>query len=147
MDAGAEELNFAIIRLARRHRYRASQLLGRHGLHPGQEVILCILADQGEQSQAKLAALLEVEPPTVHRSLISLEQAGFVQRRPSPSDGRMTLVSLTGSGREAETQVAAAWAQLGRETVSGFSDRDRRALLRLLDRAGANLNNPDVRDC
>ena len=146
MDAEADELNFAIIRLARRHRYRAGQLLGRHGLHPGQEAILCILAEQGEQSQAKLAAVLEVEPPTVHRSLISLERAGFVQRQPSPSDGRITLVSLTGSGRQAETQVAAAWAQLGRETVSGFSDSDRRALLRLLDRAGANLNDPDVRD-
>lgn len=141
------DLNVAVVRLARRHRYRAGQLLGRLGLHPGQERLLRALAEMGELSQAQLAVTLEIEPPTVHRSLLSLERAGLVQRSPSPRDGRITLVSLTPTGRETQHEVAADWARLARETASGFTAGEQATLVHLLDRASANLADPGVRDC
>ncbi len=144
-DAGKDDgLNRAIIRLARRHRYRAGRLLSAFGLHPGQEAVLRLLSEQGEQSQAALAAGLEVEPPTVHRSLLSLERSGLVCRRPSTLDGRITVVSLTDAGRDVHSRVAAAWEQLCSETGAGFSEEERGALVRLLDRASANLTDPGV---
>lgn len=147
-DGDQHDLNWAIIRVARRHRYRAGQILGPVGLHPGQEAVLRLLNDRGEQSQAQLAAGVEVEPPTVHRSLLSLERAGLVCRRPSQSDGRITVVSLTDAGRVAHTEVAAAWRQLASETAAGFTAAERRDLVRLLGRASANLSDSVVTgDC
>lgn len=147
-DGEHEDLNWAIIRVARRHRYRAGQILGPVGLHPGQEAVLRSLNDEGEQSQTQLATMVEVEPPTVHRSLVSLERAGLVCRRPSERDGRITVVSLTEAGRVAHAEVAAAWQKLAAETTAGFTAAERAELVRLLGRAGANLGDPDiVGDC
>ena len=65
-------------------------------------------------------------------------------RRPSKLDGRITVVSLTDAGRDVHLEVAAAWRQLASETAAGFTAAERGDLVRLLDRASANLTDPGV---
>jgi DNA-binding MarR family transcriptional regulator len=134
-----DDLNYAIVRLARRHRYLAGVLLAELGLYPGQEGVLHLLWERDGRHQAELAAALGVEPPTVHRTLGSLEAAGFVVREPMPGDARAKVVRLTQRGRSLQPRVAAAWAELEARTTLGLSVRDRRILLRLLTCAADNL--------
>lgn len=136
---GTEDVNYAIIRLARAHRTRAGALLGRFGLHPGQEVVLTRLAEQDGRTPAELAACAGVEPGTMSRTLSALERAGYLTRESSCLDRRAVHVRLTRKGRAVQTEIEAAWGELAAETTAGLSDADRQTLIELLTRAQANL--------
>jgi DNA-binding MarR family transcriptional regulator len=113
----ANTLNEAIRAIGIRHRALAGALLAPLGLHPGQEVLLLEL-DQGPRSQAQLAVASGCEPPTITHSVRKLEAAGLVVRRPSPSDGRVTIVELSEHGQAVLPGLKAAWQQLAEHTVA-----------------------------
>jgi DNA-binding MarR family transcriptional regulator len=117
----ANAINDAIRAVGIRHRALAGALLAPLGLHPGQEVLLLELAEQGPRSQAQLAVASGCEPPTITGSVRKLEAAGLVRRRPSPTDGRVTIVELSDAGYALMPRLKAAWLQLARETVAGLS--------------------------
>ena len=114
----AHALNEAIRAVGIRHRALAGALLAPLGLHPGQEVLLLELAKQGPRSQAQLAQASGCEAPTITNSVRKLEAAGLVVRRPSPTDGRVTLVELTEHGHQLLPRLEAAWQQLAERTVA-----------------------------
>lgn len=138
-DCSAGALNHAVIALARAHRNAAAALLGRHGLHPGQEVLLMLLWRRDGQGPRELASRLGVEPPTVTKMLGRLEQAGLVVREPSPCDRRAVVVRLTAPGRGLRADVERVWRELEDTTVAGFTGAERADLLGLLQRAARNL--------
>lgn len=113
----AHALNEALRAIGIRHRALAGALLAPLGLHPGQEVLLLELDEQGPRSQAQLAEASGCEPPTITHSVRKLEAAGLVVRRPSPNDGRVTLVELSDQGRQLLPALKAAWQQLAERTV------------------------------
>ena len=122
----AKQVNDAVRALAMRHRAAAADLLAPLGLHPGQEVLLLELHAHGERTQAQLAAASGCEPPTITGSVRKLESAELVVRRPSPTDGRATIVELSDRGRSLMPALEAAWCELAERTLSGLSsDRDR----------------------
>ena len=53
---------------------------------------------------ADLARAEFVKPQSMGTTLADLEQAGLVQRRPHPTDGRQVLFELTAEGVEARRQ-------------------------------------------
>ena len=122
MDFGqAEAVNTAIRSIGIRHRALADALLGPLGLHTGQEVLLLELHAKGSRSQGQLAVSSGCEPPTITGSVRKLEAAGFVVRRPSPTDGRVTIVALSDQGQALMPKLKAVWQQLAEQTVAGLS--------------------------
>ncbi len=122
----AKRVNDAVRSLAMRHRAAAAQVLAPLGLHPGQEVLLMELSAHGTRTQAQLALASGCEPPTITGSVRKLESAGLVVRRPSPTDGRATIVELSDRGRSLVPALEAAWCELAERTVAGLStDPDR----------------------
>ena len=113
----AHALNEAIRAIGMRHRALAGALLAPLGLHPGQEVLLLELAEQGARSQAQLAQASGCEAPTITHSVRKLEAAGLLVRRPSPTDGRVTLVELSTRGQQLIPALKDAWQQLAERTV------------------------------
>ncbi|MBX9719393.1 MAG: MarR family transcriptional regulator, partial [Microbacteriaceae bacterium] len=71
---------------ARAHRRRAAAALAPLGLHPGQELLLSILAKRGSATQVQLARILGVEPPTIAKMVGRLEAAGVAERAADPRD-------------------------------------------------------------
>jgi DNA-binding MarR family transcriptional regulator len=61
---------------------------------------MAVLLNEGDLLMGELAAHERVQPPSMTRIVNSLEQRGFVARRPDPRDGRQCLVTLTPAGRE-----------------------------------------------
>jgi DNA-binding MarR family transcriptional regulator len=117
----ADELNEAIRAIGIRHRALAIAALAPLGIHPGHKAMLLELESQGPRTQAQLADASGYEPPTITMSVRQLEAAGFVLRRPSPTDGRATIVELTGKGRALLPRLRTAWHAVAEQTVAGLA--------------------------
>ncbi len=138
----AAALNTAIRSIGIRHRALADALLAPLGLHTGQEVILLELDAKGPRSQAQLAISSGCEPPTITGSVRKLESAGLVVRRPSSTDGRVTIVELSDRGRALLPDLKAAWAQLAEQTVASMSSTPTVQLTDVLTDLAASLATP-----
>ncbi|MGN6742007.1 MAG: MarR family winged helix-turn-helix transcriptional regulator, partial [Amnibacterium sp.] len=64
-----------------------------------QTSLLSRLDRDGPRTASELAAAEGVRPQSVAASIATLEERGFVTRRPDPDDGRRQTVSLSPSGR------------------------------------------------
>lgn len=127
--------------LARAHRAMSQELLRETGLSAGQELIVMRLFDSPPQSQAELTRWLGVEPPTTAKMLARMEKAGIVERVPSETDRRVTLVSLTDEGRAIHGRVENVWGDLERVTVAGLAPAEVQELERLVRHMLSNLQN------
>ncbi|MCP2282115.1 DNA-binding transcriptional regulator, MarR family [Promicromonospora umidemergens] len=129
-------LSLAVFSLARAHRALAADLLRPLGLHPGQELLLMFLWEHGPQRQTDLAEHVATDSASMTRTVQRLERAGFVRRRPSPDDRRVTLVEPTPASRALQPRVAGIWARLEQATAGGLSRSEREdatTLLRALE--------------
>jgi DNA-binding MarR family transcriptional regulator len=123
----ASELRMQVMRLRRR---LASER------HPGNDLSLSAMAvlgalyRQGDQPIGALAALEQVQPPSMTRTINCLEEGGYVTRRPHETDGRQILVALTDRGREmllADRDRRDAWLAV---QLSELTKEERDALRR-----------------
>ncbi|MBL1104362.1 winged helix-turn-helix transcriptional regulator [Streptomyces sp. 5-8] len=137
--AGSGPISHAIFRLARLHRMFAGQLLRRIGLHPGQELVMMHLWELGARRQADLVRLLDSDAATMTRTVRRLEQAGFVRRRPDPTDKRASLIEPTAASHALRREVERVWSQLEDISTAGLSDEERAAALLTLERLEQNL--------
>ena len=96
-DAAAQ-LRLGIVRTARRLRQEAAA--EATGLTPTSTSALATIERHGPLTPSELAKLERVQRPTVTRTLGCLEREGLVARTPDPADGRSSLVSVNGAGRE-----------------------------------------------
>ncbi|MFE6909634.1 MarR family winged helix-turn-helix transcriptional regulator [Streptomyces erythrochromogenes] len=137
--AAGGPISHAIFRLARLHRMFAGQLLRRIGLHPGQELVMMHLWELGPQRQIDLVRLMDSDAATMTRTVRRLEQAGFVRRRPSPTDKRASLIEPTAASHALRQEVERVWSQLEELSAAGFSDAERADALATLERLEQNL--------
>ncbi|MEU7314029.1 MarR family transcriptional regulator [Streptomyces sp. NPDC007083] len=137
--AGSGPISHAIFRLARLHRMYAGQLLRRIGLHPGQELVMMHLWELGAQRQIDLVRLMDSDAATMTRTVRRLEQAGFVRRRPSPTDKRASLIEPTAASHALRREVEQVWSQLEDISTAGLSDGERADALAALERLEQNL--------
>ena len=107
-------------------RYRRDRTL------PTSQVSALVLIDtDGPLTTSRLAALEHVRPQSMAHTVGQLQDAGFIQRKPDPADGRKVLLDLTPVGRatlaelraEGESWVAGALA-------AGFTAEERAELSR-----------------
>lgn len=94
----AARLRLAIVRTARRLRQEAAG--AEEQLTPTAAAALASVERHGPLTPSELAAIERVRRPTATRTLRALCDAGLVERTPDPEDGRSSLLSATGTGRE-----------------------------------------------
>ena len=131
---------FRLLQAAKAQRARSGTHLTRIGLHPGQELVLKVLADSDGRTMSQLAMALGVQPPTVTKMVTRLSSQGYVRRQVSDTDGRLARVHLTEEGRELVAAVDKAWKRLEREAMTGMDDKDRKKLRKLLRQVEKNLS-------
>jgi DNA-binding MarR family transcriptional regulator len=69
------------------------------GLTPTTGAMLATIGRVGPLTLGELAAHEQVAPPTITKVVGKLEDAGFVDRVPDPTDKRVCRVVLTAAGR------------------------------------------------
>lgn len=137
--AGLGPVSHTIFRVARLHRAYAGHLLRSTGLYPGQELLMMRLWDEGPQRQVDLVRLLGSDAPTMARTVRRLESAGFVQRSPSPTDGRATIIEATAASLPLRSAVAEVWQALEVATVASMGPAERANALETLRSLERNL--------
>ncbi|MBG0740501.1 winged helix-turn-helix transcriptional regulator [Paeniglutamicibacter antarcticus] len=137
--AAGGPISHAIFRVARLHRMLAGSLLRNTGLYPGQELVMMHLWDQGEQRQVDLVKVLDSDAATMTRTIQRLERAGFVRRRPDPTDARASLIEPTPASMHLRTELNEIWQQLERLTVGPFDPTHQEAALASLEELEHNL--------
>lgn len=140
LPCGADgPLNLAIVRVAKLHHQLARQVMRETGLHPGQELIMMHLWENGPQRQIDLIRPLGSDAATMTRSVRRLERAGFVRRSPSPTDGRSIIIEATQASQALRAQVENLWPRLEQLTTDGLTDDERASVGALLGKLADNL--------
>jgi DNA-binding MarR family transcriptional regulator len=122
---------------------RVHALLGGLGVYRGQPPALRALWAQEGLTHSELAHLLHVKPPTITHMIQRMERAGFVQRRPDPTDERVSRVYLTDAGRAIQDEIQRVFRELEAEVFAGFAPEEQVLLRGLLLRVRENLMRGD----
>jgi MarR family transcriptional regulator for hemolysin len=80
-----------------------------------------------------LSARLNVQWPTLVRTLTNLETEGLVRRLDNPDDGRSRLIELTQEGRDMLDRIQPIMDPIRAEVLSDLNDEDVTEILRMLD--------------
>lgn len=128
------------------------RLLGRHfdqlsrgqlGLSRAQcRIIGEIARDESGRpwTQVELAQRLDLTPMGVATLCDRLAAAGWITRRPSPTDRRANIIELQPQAEEAFDKALAVSDVINDKALSGFSDEERQLLLGMMQRVRANLH-------
>jgi DNA-binding MarR family transcriptional regulator len=121
----AHDLRLAVMRLSRRLRtQRVNTSVTLTHL-----AALSTLQRHGPMSPGELAAHERVQPPSMTRVVVALENMGLVTRTPHPTDGRQVIIDLTPAAEELladEARAREAWLAGRLQDLSA----DERAVLR-----------------
>ena len=110
-----------------RRRLRALALVD--DLSPSQAAVLTRLHQKGPSSTRALASAEAVSHQAISAILAVLDNRGFIQRSPDPTDGRRQLISLTDAGvAQAEDTIGAREEWLARALQDRLTEDQRRAV-------------------
>lgn len=127
--------------VARRWRSRLDERLKPMGMSIARWGALYWLGQQTEGvSQAALADLAGVEPPTLVRVIDQLEAQGLVERRVSSSDRRINLLSLTEAAYPLVALIEAEAERLRVELLADLTFDEYETAMGLLGKLRAKLD-------
>jgi DNA-binding MarR family transcriptional regulator len=134
-----ETIGYLLVQIARAHRAKAQGLLARHGLYPGQEILLMHLGDCDGLMHSEIAQRLDITPATVSKIVDRMEVGGLVRREADPADQRISRVYLTAHGQKLNKPIEAVWAELESVSFANMTTEERILLRRLLMQVLKNL--------
>lgn len=131
-----EALSEVMVRLTRAGHAMRVQLASRahDGIEWAAYALLFQLVQEGPCRSSALAEAAGVDPSTVSRQVAQLVEAGLVERRPDPVDGRALLLVATGAGRELYAAKRERRIDTFARIVDGWPARDVRLLTELVAR-------------
>lgn len=83
-------------------------------------------------SQAELARVVAIEPPTMVRTIDRMVRDGLVSRVPDSADGRISRIHLTDRGRALRDDLVPKAAAVNEANLARLSQSEGRTLHRLL---------------
>jgi MarR family transcriptional regulator for hemolysin len=114
--------------------------LARHGLHPGQDVVVWLLGRHPDGLTVReIAEQLGLDGPSVTRSLARLDKQGWFTRQPVPGDRRQVLIVPTRRAVELVGPVEESWSAVARTACAGMTGKEQRLFLDSLDDVVTNL--------
>lgn len=144
----AEKLGPALLIAGRLVRRRLEAALAEAGLDltPAQAKVIVMLHLHGPLSQQALAALTDVEPSTLVRTLDVMEREKLAVRGPNPKDRRAYRVSLTELGQRRVPHLFALWDGIENDLATVLPGADRDAAREALGRVIAALTGDSSSD-
>lgn len=125
--------------IMRFHFLRMHDLLERYELYPGQPPLLIFLFEEPGQSQSQLAAKMQIKASTTHVMISRLEKSGFVEKKYSESDKRLSKIYLTEKGYSVCKELKDCEKQLDNDYVQNLSIEEQIVLKRLLIQVRENI--------
>ncbi|MEL6920235.1 MAG: MarR family transcriptional regulator [Pseudomonadota bacterium] len=144
-DADETSLLDLLQEVARHAKTKTARHLADTGAYAGQERIFMTLAHDGAMPPGQLAAKLNVKPPTITKTIIRLEEQGFVKRQAAADDRRQVVVSLTEEGQRVFGKIRAAMREAEKDVFDGLRKKERRELGEILNNLNLHLLGKGVR--
>jgi MarR family transcriptional regulator, organic hydroperoxide resistance regulator len=119
-------------------RARVDRSLQGLGLRLGQYQVLRHLWEQDGLTPREIADRLDVEMPTVTRTVQRMVRDGLVMRQAHPADARSVRIYLTKRGQDLHSTLATIVEEETERSLRGFSTQERASLVRMLDRISEN---------
>ncbi|HTX55536.1 MAG TPA: MarR family transcriptional regulator [Candidatus Acidoferrales bacterium] len=119
-------------------RARLDRSLQRSGLRLGQYQVLRHLWESNGLTPREIADRLDVEMPTVTRTVQRMVRDGLVERRAHPADARSVRIYLTRRGDELRQMLAEVMNEETEHVLRGFTPNERAAFVRMLERVADN---------
>ncbi|AWE07067.1 MarR family transcriptional regulator [Lysinibacillus sp. 2017] len=120
--------------LFQQNRYLVNQLndvLKNHGLFNSQWTILFLLHENGPMSLTSIWKYLNVEAPTITRTVSRLEVLGWVERQQG-IDKREKIITLTPYANEQFPTVEASVLAFEQQMIQNLNNEDQQLLIHLL---------------
>lgn len=141
MESDARRAWFAVgtLLLSNEMQQTAEQVARASGLRQTGSLRALLTLDDEPRPMRGMATALQCDASYVTGLVDDLEGAGYVERRPSPTDRRVKLVTLTEAGRRARDTARHA---LGEPPafLARLSDADHADFARVMDRVMAALD-------
>jgi DNA-binding MarR family transcriptional regulator len=83
---------------------------------------LFILKDNGESSISEISIHAIAKLSTITKIVYRMKADGLVNTNPCPSDGRVTLVSLTDAGRQTIEQIQVSTSDIFKNSFKGLTE-------------------------
>lgn len=131
-----ESLGYLVNRAARVMAQQLADELRGSGVAIGQWAVLLFLWSEDGLSQADLARVVAIEPPTMVRTIDRMVRDGLVERRPDPTDGRISRIHLTDRGRALRDELVPKATAVNQRTLAKLSADEARVLADLLKKIG-----------
>ena len=140
----------AIVRIGRigASREAARNRAERSGVHLSRPAIslLATLHASGPVRLSRLSDLADLEAPLVSREIARLCEGGYVKRSGDPTDGRASIVELSGKGRRTYAAYREATDEIVVEAFAKWKAAEIRTLADYLERVVADVTRrPETR--
>ncbi len=129
-----QSFGFLLQLLARRNREDMSDRLEKVGLEFRFFPYLMFLLARDGQSQRELGSHISDPEYQTSRNLDAMGKAGLIERRPSPTSRRTTLIFLTEKGRKTAESLPGMIRKANDEFLSALSGTERSQLENLMQK-------------
>lgn len=119
---------------------RAHAKLGDLGLSPGAYNLLRVLKNRSDMTIADLRKALHVESATVSTLVVRMERDGLLEKTPSPSDKRASLLKATPHAIDLLHRADQIMVVEASDMTHRLTDGDQVHLISLLERVLENLS-------
>jgi DNA-binding MarR family transcriptional regulator len=123
---------YLVNRLARSMAGQLAEQMRPAGVGIGQWAVLLFLWARDGMSQAELARVVAIEPPTMVRTIDRMVRDGLVTRVADPADGRISRIHLTDRGRMLRDELVPMAMAVNEATLARLTERERATFKRLL---------------
>ncbi len=132
--------------VARLERINFNRAVAEEGLFAGQHKIIMFLKFQGSATIGEIAKETGTKPSTISVSVKRMEKAGFVKRRQSKADGRITEILLTAKGQAVPENIHHKMEAEEKMLTNGLTEDEINILSDLLDKIIENFNAKEGED-
>ena len=127
-----QSLGYLVNRAARVMAGELAERLRPTGVGIGQWAVLLFLWARDGLTQADLARVVAIEPPTMVRTIDRMVRDGLVTRERDPRDGRVSRIFLTDQGRALRDDLLPIAVAVNEATLERLTPSEGRTLRRLL---------------
>lgn len=125
MNINDEEIVNLFFDVGRLNLSYSEKIYGKENPYRGQSRCLLYLDRNGSINQKDLAEQLSVRPSSVSDILSKLEQKELIQKTPSETDKRITLITLTDKGREEVKRIRKDRAKTHTEMLTDLTETEK----------------------
>jgi DNA-binding MarR family transcriptional regulator len=137
-DKAQSSLGFLLSQVGIHAARRFAQRIAEIDIHPPEFRVLNVVDAAEGQSQQAIGEAIQAPASRMVAIVDELEQRGFIERRPHPSDRRVHALYLTAKGRKLLTKGREIAMEHEQELIRGLSAADHKQLIALLGKLVEN---------